>query len=205
MSFHRTFSAAAIGAVLALPSAGASAQTSTGVGASPGTSAVIGAPGTVYGATVAPGLGVGGVATPGLGYSGTPLSIGYVSTPSTTSIGAGGIGATPTTPWLSPAYAGVSGTVGMPAGVPLGTTATTPAIGSFGVPGTTGSAAIDGYGSGLTTTGYASPPGTTPGVPFPGPAYGPGPGYGPAGPAYGGALGGSPYINEMYGVPGLIP
>jgi hypothetical protein len=201
MTPSRFFSATTFGATLALGSASASAQTNTPVGATVGTSAVIGAPGAVYGATVAPSLGGASVAAPGFGYgtTGTQLGIGYVSIPSTITIGSNnvvGLGATtspPATPWLSPAYAGVSGTGGaFGSGALPGTTTTNPPLG-FGVPGTT-SGTIDGYGSGLTTSGYASPPGTTslaPGVIFLAPA--------------GSTLGGSAYMNEMFGVPGLIP
>ncbi len=201
MTLSRIFSAATIGAALALGSASASAQTSTPVGANVGTSAVIGAPGAVYGATVAPSLGGASVAAPGFGYgtTGTPLGVGYVSTPSTATIGANnvlGLAATttpPATPWLSPGYAGVSG-AGSPfvSGALPGAT-TNSALG-LAVPGTT-SGTIDGYGSGLTTSGYASPSGTTslaPGAIF-------------LGPASGSTLGGSAYMNEMFGVPGLIP
>ena len=181
MSPNRMFPVAIIGSALALVCSSAAAQTNASLGTPVGAS-VVGAPGTVYGSTGATNPGVGSVAAPGLGYMspGSPISFGYVSTPSTTSMGA----------------TNTSGIGGLQ-GVYPGTTAST---GSAAILGTT-SATIEGYGSGLTTTGYAAVPGTT--------ARGTTPGAGPVGagatvPGYAGPAAGA-YMGEIYGIEGLFP
>jgi len=179
MSLNRMVPAAIIGSALACASA--AAQTNASLGTPVGASGV-GAPGTVYGATVAINPGVGSVATPGLGYlsPGSPVSLGYVSTPSMTSMGAtNAIG------------------IGGPQGVFPGTTVST---GTAAIPGTT-SATIEGYGSGLTAYGYAAVPGTT----ARGMTLGAGPvGAGATVPGYAGPAAGA-YMGEIYGIEGLFP
>ncbi len=181
MSVNRVVPAAIIGSALALACASAAAQTNASLGTPVGASGV-GAPGTGYGAAVATNPGVGSVATPGLGYMspGSPIGFGYVSTPSTTSIGA----------------ANTIGTGGAQGAFPGTAVWTGPAA----ILGTTG-ATIEGYGSGLTSTGYAAVPGTT--------ARGTTPGAGPVGagatvPGYAGPAAGA-YMGEIYGIEGLFP
>ena len=181
MSINRMFPAAIIGCALALACASAAAQTNASLGTPVGPSG-LNAPGTVYGATAATNLGVGTVATPGLGYMspGSPVGFGYVSTPSTTSMGA-------------------TNTIGIGGlqGLSLGTTVST---GPAAILGTT-SAPIEGYTSGLTTSGYAAGPGTT----ARGMTLGAGPvGAGATVPGYAGPAAGA-YMGEIYGIEGLFP
>jgi hypothetical protein len=223
----RTFSAAIIGAVAALAHPIARAQT-TPLGTPAGTSVVSGAPGTVSGTTVVPNGPVGSVPAPGVEYGASaPSDIGYVSTPSITTMGAANpigsgavqgfsTGGTVVAGSLAAAASQAVGLAGQGSGFPA-TPGTAPALG-LGFPGTsaasatgwtgvpravgTNNATIDGYGSGLTTNGYAP----FHGAPAQGASLGPGllpigAGFAVPGAPYFGGL----YVGDIYDTEGLLP
>jgi hypothetical protein len=190
MSLHRILWAAPIGASLALFCANADAQTAVGAGTPIGSSVVIGAPGTVYGPAVA-NLGSPGLATLPLGATAMPMSIGYASIPSTIGTPNNTVGGS-ATQWPGLGSLGAGGTTPATAG-----TGATSGVGPLGGMGPVG-ATIDGYGTGLTTTGYAPAPGVNAGAsPIGANASMPGLGYG--------STMGGVYVGQINGVPGLFP